>query len=345
MNIHEKYMSRCIQLAKKGLGSTYPNPLVGCVIVHKNKIIGEGWHEKAGEAHAEVRAIASVKNHELLKESQIYVSLEPCSHYGKTPPCANLIIDKKIPEIIIGAVDPFAEVSGNGIKKLFEAGRKVRVGVLEKECLDLNKRFNTFHQKKRPYIILKWAETPDSFVAPKTQDGIFWISNPYSKQMVHKWRSEEVAIIVGTNTALKDNPQLNTRSWSGKSPIRIVIDKNLKLTEDLHLFDASVQTYIFHHLELNAKDKKNLNYIGIDFSKNVLNQLMEKLYQLKIQSVIIEGGSQTLQSFIDQNLWDEARVFTGQNKLNNGIKAPKFDFTPILTEKISTDIFKTYRND
>lgn len=338
-------MSRCIQLAKKGLGSTYPNPLVGCVIVHKNKIIGEGWHEKAGEAHAEVRAIASVKNHELLKESCIYVSLEPCSHYGKTPPCANLIIDKEIPEIIIGAVDPFAEVSGNGIKKLFEAGRKVRVGVLEKECLDLNKRFNTFHQKKRPYIILKWAETPDGFVAPKTQDEIFWISNAYSKQMVHKWRSEEAAIMVGTNTAEKDNPQLNTRSWSGKSPIRIVIDKNLKLSENLHLFDGSTQTYVFHDFNLKAENKNNLDYIGIDFSENILNQLMQNLYQLNIQSIIIEGGSQTLQSFIDQNLWDEARVFTGQNKLDSGIKAPKFDCTPILTEKISTDILNIYRND
>ena len=227
MNIHEKYIKRCIELAKNGLGATYPNPLVGSVIVYKNKIIGEGWHQKAGAPHAEVNAINSVKDESLLNKSTIYVSLEPCSHFGKTPPCSDLIIAKGIKKVIIGTVDPFAEVAGRGIKKLMEAGCEVQVGILEKECQDLNKRFFTFHQKKRPYIILKWAQTTDGFIAPKVQEKRepVWITNQYSKQLVHKWRSEEQAILVGTNTAIADNPKLNTRLWNGKNPVRVVIDK------------------------------------------------------------------------------------------------------------------------
>lgn len=338
-------MSRCIKLAKKGLGSTYPNPLVGCVIVHKNKIIGEGWHEKAGEDHAEVRAIASVKNQKLLKNSRIYVCLEPCSHYGKTPPCANLIIDKEIPEIVIGAVDPFAAVAGSGIKKLLEAGRKVRVGVLEKECLALNKRFNTFHQQKRPHIILKWAQTADAFIAPKTQEEIFWISNSYSKQLVHKWRSEEASILVGTATAQKDNPQLNTRNWAGTSPQRIVLDKDLKLPQDLHLFDGATPTYIFHNQNLTPENQNNTTYVPLDFSKNVLKQLLQSLYDLNIQSLIVEGGAHTLQEFIDQNIWDEARLFFSKGQLSEGIKAPQFEFSPISTQTIADDCLKIFKND
>ena len=231
MTTHEKYMARCIQLAKNGLGTTYPNPLVGSVIVYNGKIIGEGWHKKAGEAHAEVNAINSVKDKTLLAKSTIYVSLEPCSHYGKTPPCADLIAYHKIPNVIIGTIDPFAKVAGNGLKKLMEAGSKITLGVLEKECKELNKRFFTFHEKKRPYIILKWAETQDGFIAPLEQESgkPFWITSPESKKRVHKWRTEEAAILVGTKTVELDNPSLTARLWKGEQPLRVVIDKSMKL--------------------------------------------------------------------------------------------------------------------
>ena len=248
MNIHEKYIKRCIELAQNGLGTTYPNPMVGSVIVYDGQIIGEGWHKKAGEPHAEVNAVNSVKDKSLLKKATIYVSLEPCSHFGKTPPCCDLIIANEIPNVVVGTVDPNEKVAGKGILKLIEAGANVTVGVLENECNELNKRFFTFHQKKRPYIILKWAESLDGFLAPEkagNQDRKpVWITNQYSRQLVHKWRTEEQAILVGTQTVVDDNPKLNARDWNGNNPTRIVIDRNNRIDPDSFIFDDTVKTVI-----------------------------------------------------------------------------------------------------
>ncbi|GGW85272.1 bifunctional diaminohydroxyphosphoribosylaminopyrimidine deaminase/5-amino-6-(5-phosphoribosylamino)uracil reductase RibD [Salegentibacter mishustinae] len=346
MNIHEKYIKRCIELAKNGLGATYPNPLVGSVIVHKNSIIGEGWHQKAGAPHAEVNAVNSVKDKSLLKKSTIYVSLEPCSHFGKTPPCSDLIIAKGIKKVVIGAVDPFAEVAGRGIKKLMEAGCEVQVGVLEQECQDLNKRFFTFHQKKRPYIILKWAQTADGFIAPKIQEKRepVWITNQYSKQLVHKWRSEEQAILVGTNTAIADNPKLNTRLWKGENPVRAVIDKKLKIPEESALFDGTIKTIVLTENEKKS-DNNNLAFEKLDFQQDLPNQICEVLYRHNLQSVIIEGGAKTLQTFTDNNLWDEARVFTGISEFHKGVKAPEFSGKMFSKTTLERDTLKFYKND
>jgi diaminohydroxyphosphoribosylaminopyrimidine deaminase/5-amino-6-(5-phosphoribosylamino)uracil reductase len=347
VNIHENYINRCIQLAKNGQGATYPNPLVGSVIVHKNKIIGEGWHHKAGAPHAEVNAINSVKDTSLLKKATIYVSLEPCSHFGKTPPCSDLIIAKEIKKVVIGCVDPFAEVAGRGIKKLMEAGCEVTVGVLEKECQDLNKRFFTFHQKKRAYIILKWAQSLDGFIAPAFQEKRepVWISNRYSKQLVHKWRSEEQAIMVGTKTAVADNPQLNTRLWKGNNPVRVVIDKNLKISQDSALFDGSTKTLVLTEKSTGMYAKNNLVFETIDFRENLPSQICQVLYRHNLQSVIIEGGAYTLQSFIDINLWDEARIFTGISNFHKGVKAPLFSGKIQSTTSLELDNLKIYKND
>lgn len=350
MNQHEKYMSRCVQLARNGLGLTYPNPIVGSVIVHNDKIIGEGWHQKAGEAHAEVNAVNSVQDKSLLPKSTIYVSLEPCSHYGKTPPCSNLIIDSGIKNVVIGTVDPFSEVSGRGIKKLFEAGCEVVVGVLEKTCQDLNKRFFTFHTKKRPYIILKWAESKDRFLSPKFQKSQIdrqpvWITNKYSKQLVHKWRAEEQGILVGTNTAVADNPMLNTRLWKGASPVRIVLDQNLRIPKDSHLFDGSIKTIVLSGKSPSEKPFKNVIFETLSFQENLAAQVCEVLYKHEIQSVIIEGGRQTLQTFIDSGNWDEARVFTGKIEFQEGIEAPKISENLVSKKAISSDNLKIYKHD
>ena len=346
MNIHEKYIKRCIKLAKNGLGTTYPNPLVGSVIVHKNSIIGEGWHQKAGAPHAEVNAVNSVKDKSLLKKSTIYVSLEPCSHFGKTPPCSDLIIAKGIKKVVIGTIDPFAEVAGRGIKKLMEAGCEVQVGVLEQECQDLNKRFFTFHQKKRPYIILKWAQTIDGFIAPKIQEKRepVWITNQYSKQLVHKWRSEEQSILVGTNTAIADNPKLNTRLWKGENPVRVVIDKDLKIPQESALFDGTIKTIVLTENEKKS-DNNNLAFEKLDFQQALPNQICEVLYRHNLQSVIIEGGAKTLQTFIDNNLWDEARVFTGISEFHKGVKAPEFSGKMFSKTTLERDTLKFYKND
>ena len=346
MNIHEKYIKRCIKLAKNGLGATYPNPLVGSVIVHRDSIIGEGWHQKAGAPHAEVNAVNSVKDKSLLKKSTIYVSLEPCSHYGKTPPCSDLIIAKGIKKVVIGTVDPFAEVAGRGIKKLMEARCEVQVGVLEQECQDLNKRFFTFHQKKRPYIILKWAQTIDGFIAPKIQEKRepVWITNQYSKQLVHKWRSEEQSILVGTNTAIADNPKLNTRLWKGENPVRVVIDKDLKIPQESALFDGTIKTIVLTENEKKS-DNNNLAFEKLDFQQDLPNQICEVLYRHNLQSVIIEGGAKTLQTFIDNNLWDEARVFTGISEFHKGVKAPEFSGKMFSKTTLKRDTLKFYKND
>jgi len=325
VNIQEKYIKRCIELARNGFGTTYPNPMVGSVIVYEDKIIGEGWHKKAGEPHAEVNAVRSVKDKSLLKKATIYVSLEPCSHFGKTPPCCDLIIANEIPNVVVGTVDPNEKVAGNGIKKLIAAGINVTVGVLEKECYELNKRFFTFHNKKRPYIILKWAESQDGFLAPEKEINSerkpIWITNQYSRQLVHKWRSEEQAIFVGTQTIIDDNPKLNTRDWAGNNPVRVILDQNNRISKDSFVFDDSVKTIVFTKSETNS-NKENTNFEIIDFNKNIIQQILDVLYQNQIQSIIIEGGLKTLQSFIDENVWDEARVFIGKTSFEKGTKAP-----------------------
>jgi diaminohydroxyphosphoribosylaminopyrimidine deaminase/5-amino-6-(5-phosphoribosylamino)uracil reductase len=322
---HEKYMQRCIELAELGLGNVSPNPMVGAVVVYEDKIIGEGYHHKYGEAHAEVNAINQVISKfenfaELLKQSTIYVSLEPCAHYGKTPPCADLIIKYQIPNVIIGCRDPFAQVDGKGIEKLEAAGITITVGVLEKECQWLNRRFFSRVQKHRPYIILKWAQTADGFFAPD-DNSQHWITGTESRKLVHQWRTEEDAVLVGKNTAAIDNPQLNVRYASGKSPKRVVIDRRLELNPGLNIFDQSVETFIFNEVKTDV-DGKN-KYIALeDFDRYVPQYILFQLYLQDIQSVIIEGGASTLNSFIEANLWDEARIFTGETELKKGIKAP-----------------------
>jgi diaminohydroxyphosphoribosylaminopyrimidine deaminase/5-amino-6-(5-phosphoribosylamino)uracil reductase len=339
-------MKRCIALAKNGLGTTYPNPLVGSVIVHDGKIIGEGWHKKAGEPHAEVNAVNSVKDKSLLKDATIYVSLEPCSHFGKTPPCCDLIIANKIPNVVIGTIDPFAKVAGNGVKKLIENGKKVTIGILEDECNELNKRFFTFHQKNRPYIILKWAETADGFIAPlkKEEKAPVWITNPYSRQLVHKWRTEEQAILVGTNTVLDDNPKLDARDFKGNNPIRVVWDKSNKITEKFHVKNQIIPSFFVTEIK-NLTEKENIYYKNTIFDALLAKKTLDILFKKNIQSVIVEGGSQTLQSFIDANLWDEARVFVSENNFNEGIIAPKLPKNRISTSLlIEKDELKLIRN-
>jgi diaminohydroxyphosphoribosylaminopyrimidine deaminase/5-amino-6-(5-phosphoribosylamino)uracil reductase len=338
VKIHEKYIKRCIELAKNGLGTTYPNPLVGSVIVYNNEIIGEGWHQKAGEPHAEVNAIHSVKDKSLLAKATIYVSLEPCSHFGKTPPCCDLIIANDIPNVVIGTIDPFAKVAGNGIKKLLEAGKNVIIGILENECNELNKRFFTFHTKKRPYIILKWAESQDRFLAPisKQKQEPIWITNEFSRQLVHKWRSEEQAILVGTNTVLEDNPTLTVRDWIGKNPVRIVLDRGGKISEIFAVKNKKTKTIVLTEQE-NLTSTENLIYENCIFDIHVVYSIADILYKNNIQSVIIEGGKQTLQSFIDANLWDEARVFNGDISFNQGVKAPKIKIKNSIKKQILTD--------
>jgi len=334
VKIHQKYIERCIELAKNGLVEAMPNPSVGAVIVYENQIIGEGFTSAYGGAHAEVNAIRSVKDKSLLEKSTLYVSLEPCSHYGKTPPCSDLVIASKIPNVVIGAVDSNIKVAGNGIKKLIESGVNVTVGILEKECRASNIRFFTFHEKKRPYIILKWAESQDGFIAPKTKNEQkpVWITNEFSRQLVHKWRSEEQAILVGTQTVIDDNPKLNVRDWTGKNPTRIVLDQNNRIPKESHIFDNQAKTIVLSSSE-------------IDFSKNIAIQIANILFQNQIQSVIIEGGRQTMQTFIDENLWDEARVFRGELFLEKGIKAPVLQSKWTERQFILDDellIFKNY---
>lgn len=345
MKTHEKYIARCIELAKNGLGTTYPNPMVGSVIVYENKIIGEGWHKKSGEPHAEVNAINSVKDKSLLKNATIYVSLEPCSHFGKTPPCCDLIIQNKIPNVVIGTVDPNEKVAGNGIKKLIEAGINVTVGILEAECNELNKRFFTFHNKKRPFIILKWAESKDGFIAPleKLEKKPVWITNVYSRQLVHKWRSEEQAILVGTQTVIDDNPKLDVRDWAGNNPIRVVLDQNNRISNVSQIFNNQVKTIVFSKLK-PAIEKENVIFEVIDFEQNIAAQIVKTLHQHQIQSVIIEGGRQTLQTFIDTNLWDEARIFVGNIQIKEGIKAPIIAHKPFDKYSIGNDELILSRN-
>ncbi|WP_282122202.1 bifunctional diaminohydroxyphosphoribosylaminopyrimidine deaminase/5-amino-6-(5-phosphoribosylamino)uracil reductase RibD [Algibacter mikhailovii] len=334
MTAHQIYIKRCLDIAKKGLGTTRPNPSVGCVIVHNNQIIGEGFTSKYGGNHAEVNAINSVTKTNLLKESTLYVTLEPCAHYGKTPPCSDLIIKHNIPRVVIGCMDDNEKVAGKGIKKLEDAGCQVIVGVLEKLCKIHHKRFFTFHNKKRPYIILKWAETNDGYIAPAIRDEQkpVWITNVFSRQLVHKWRTEEQSILIGTNTAIADNPSLTARDWSGNQPIRVVLDKEGKLPQNFNIFNKASST-----ISITKSD--------IDFSQNIVEQICNLLYDKNINSLIVEGGTKTLQSFIDENLWDEARVFIGNTAFNSGVIAPKLSGHLVSEVSILNDSLKTYLND
>lgn len=336
-----------MQIAKNGIGTTRPNPSVGAVIVYQNKIIGEGFTSPHGENHAEVNAINAVENKSLLKEATIFVTLEPCSHFGKTPPCADLIVKHQLKQVIIGCLDSNSLVAGKGVSHLENAGINVIVGVLETECRMHHKRFFKVQENKRPYIILKWAETKDGFVAPIAKNEIkpIFISNTYSQQLVHKLRSAEHAILVGTKTVLADNPKLNIRSWSGENPIRVVLDNTLRIPKNSNILDGSTKTIII----TSAKDKnivssKNLIFEEIDFSKNIAKQVCEVLSKYQVQSLIVEGGPQTLQTFIDEKLWDEAMVFVGNTSFVKGVKSPVIT-KEFKEEFIESDVLKRYTND
>ena len=339
-------MWRCLQLAQLGAGSVAPNPMVGAVLVHNNRIIGEGYHQQYGQPHAEVNCINSVLegDKKYIGQSTIYVSLEPCAHFGKTPPCADLIIKHKIPKVVVGCKDPFDKVNGSGIDKLKSAGVEVVENVLNKDCIELNKRFFTFHQKQRPYIILKWAQSSNLKIAEKDFKAVK-ISNDLTNKLVHKWRSEEAAIAVGYNTALYDNPSLTTRLWTGNDGVRVVLDKNLQLPQTLHLFDQSVTTFVINAIK-DEQDER-IFYCRAKDDEPLIQSLLKVLYERQLNSVIIEGGAKLLQAFIDANLWDEARVITNKNMIiEDGIGAPKFNgFNVINVENILTDEIKTFRNN
>ncbi len=339
-------MQRCIELAQKGLGNVAPNPLVGAVIVHNDTIIGEGYHQEFGKAHAEINAINSVKDKGLLKESCIYVSLEPCSHYGKTPPCADAILIHGFKEVIIGTIDPFEKVAGKGIEKLKAAEINVTTSVLENECWFMNRRFMVFQTYKRPYIILKFAQSKDGFIdilpEEKQLGKINYISSPESLKLVHKWRSEESAIMVGTNTVISDNPELTCRLYPGKNPIRITLDKNLRIPDQSKILNSNAPTFIYNSLKTDQIN--NVERIQLEWDENVLKSILNDLYKRGIQSLIIEGGLQLLEYCIKEKLWDEARIFTSDKELINGIKAPDFPYLPKLIEKSGVDTLAYYYN-
>ncbi len=353
---HETYMYRCLELARQGSGHVAPNPMVGAVLVHGNRIIGEGWHRQYGQAHAEVNCIESVHTDDqpLIAGSTLYVSLEPCAHFGKTPPCTDLIIRHKIPQVVIGCVDTNSEVSGKGIEKLREAGIAVVTGVLENECRELNKRFFTYHEKRRPFVILKWAETIDGFIAPRHQGDTnevpsterLLISNEFSNRLVHRWRSEEAAILVGTNTALLDDPELTTRLWPGPSPVRLVLDMDLKLPATLKIFNRQVRTVI-----VNGKkdaDDGLTRYYRVSKDAPLVPQLLHALYDLQLQSVLVEGGAGLLNGFIDAGTWDEARrIVSGRVALQGkGLPAPQLrNAVQTGEERLDTDHIFYYRKN
>ncbi|EOZ96550.1 Diaminohydroxyphosphoribosylaminopyrimidine deaminase [Indibacter alkaliphilus LW1] len=340
MTRDEEFMQRALDLARQGEGNVRPNPMVGCVIVYLDRIIGEGYHMAYGGPHAEPNAIGAVRDQELLNEATVYVNLEPCAHWGKTPPCADLLVKTKVKKVVIACVDSNPLVGGKGISKLLNAGIEVETGVLEREAKELNRRFFTYIEKKRPYVLLKWAETLDGFVARENFDSK-WISNTYSRQLVHKWRSEEAAIMVGTSTAQYDNPKLNVRDWSGNDPIRVVIDRHLTLDPNLYLFDHSQSTICYNQLKQESEENLEFVQMPADFE---IEEVLQDLYNKKVQSILVEGGSQILNKFISKNLWDEARVFTGPVSFGKGIKAPNIQGLPYQESGIMGDKLKIYRN-
>lgn len=337
-------MKRALELAKLGSGYTSPNPLVGCVIVHNGKIIGEGWHKQYGGPHAEVNAVASVKDKSLLAKSRVYVTLEPCSHFGKTPPCADLLIGHGVRDVVICNTDPNPLVAGRGIKKLLETGAKVQVGILEDEGLELNKRFFTFLNLKRPFILLKWAETADGFIAGANfkQEKI---SGAAAQRLVHKYRTQEQAIMVGARTALHDNPRLNTRRWNGNHPTRIVIDRQLQLPERLHLFNKSQPTIVYNYKK-QEQEHENLHFVQLTEQGSLLQQLMKDLHQRNILSVMVEGGTYLLESLLQENFWDEALVLRSTSKvLGEGLKSPAMTYGQLIEAKtLDGDLLFRYQN-
>jgi len=341
----EIYMKRCIELAKQGVGRVAPNPMVAAVLVHGQRIIGEGFHQQYGHAHAEVNCVNSVNKEDehLIAQSTLYVSLEPCAHFGKTPPCADMIIQKRIQKTVIGCRDPFKEVDGKGIEKLLAAKIEVEQGVLEKECKDLNKRFFAFHTKHRPYIILKWAQSNNAKIGSTNGKRIF-ISNEFTNRMVHKWRSEEAAILVGTNTALADDPELNVRLWNGPNPIRLLVDMDLHLPASLKIFNDKARTIIFNSIK--HEEDNNLFYYQVTHDVSLVHQIANALYHLKIQSVLVEGGAMLLQSFIDEGIWDEARIINNEELIiNKGLNSPELSKAELhFSEKIFSDSIHYYKN-
>jgi diaminohydroxyphosphoribosylaminopyrimidine deaminase/5-amino-6-(5-phosphoribosylamino)uracil reductase len=340
-----KYMYRCLQLAQLGVGYVAPNPMVGAVLVYNDEIIGEAYHHRYGEPHAEPNAIYSVVDKELLKQSTLYVNLEPCSYYGQTPPCADLIVKYQIPRVVIGTLDPNPKVAGRGVEILQNAGIEVIVGVLEDECRELNKRFFIFQEQKRPYILLKWAQTKDGFIDKKRKDNSespLIISNNFTQKLTHQMRSENQSILVGINTVLLDNPSLTVRHWSGKSPIRIAIDRQGLIPSDYNLMDGSALTIIF--TEIEKQNQKNVEFVKINFETNILPAILRKLYERNIHSVLVEGGAQLLNSFIQLGWWDEANVEISPQTIVDGVLAPAFLFQPIRRKSYDDHEWLLFKN-
>lgn len=341
---------RAIAIGRNGLGSTAPNPMVGCVIVHDNKIIGEGFTSAYGGPHAEVRAIASVTDKSMLRSATLYVTLEPCSHFGKTPPCSDLIIEMGIPRVMVGARDPNPLVSGTGIQRLQAAGVQVECGIMKNLSEEHHRRFLTFHQNKRPYIILKWAISADGFMAPspRKREQVpqpYWISGEESRMLVHRWRNEEPAILTGTNTVLADNPELTTRLWGGPSPLRIILDRNLRIPRDSRVLNEQAPSLVFHGKNDSQASTANTEYQYIDFNADVAKQICQQLYERQILSLIVEGGKQSLETFIRADLWDEARVFSGQSLLGSGLRGPEIIGKTYSQSRIGNDTLNVLRND
>lgn len=344
MSTHEAYIRRCFDLARLGAGSVSPNPMVGAVLVHGDRIIGEGWHRQYGQAHAEVNAVRSVRPEDLhlLPETTLYVSLEPCCIFGKTPPCTNLILEHRIPKVVISCLDQTPDVAGNGVNILRAAGVEVTTGVLEPEGQRLSAIRNTFVSQHRPYVILKFAQTKDHFLGP--EDGSqYWITNAYSKRLVHRWRSETDAILAGTNTARNDNPELTNRLYFGKSPLRVVVDRTGRLPGTLALFDGSASTLVFTE-RTDTVAGKNIEYIPIPFDENLVQHILAHLASKRCTSLIVEGGAQILHAFLKAGLWDEARVFTGTKYLFKGIPAPVLPVAPAYSQAIADDLLEVYFN-
>jgi diaminohydroxyphosphoribosylaminopyrimidine deaminase/5-amino-6-(5-phosphoribosylamino)uracil reductase len=339
------FMKRALELAAQGMGNVAPNPLVGCVIVYEDHIIGEGFHQRFGGAHAEVHAINSVEDKSLIEKSTLYVTLEPCNHQGLTPACTELIISSKIRKVVIATVDPNPLVSGKGIARLSEAGIQVELGLLEEEARWMNRRFNTFHEKQRPYIILKWAETQDGFMdilRENGETGSFAISGKEAKVMVHRWRTEEAAILVGSRTVFIDNPQLTARHWEGKDPVRIVIDANLKVPRTHRIFEDRGRTIVFNRLD--TRPIFNIEYVQLNFAEEILPRIMDYLRYEKLTSVIVEGGAATLGRFLELGLWDEIRRFKAPMELEAGLKAPIIEVKPNETMQFGEDTLEVYYN-